>query len=186
MESLRIKKVTIHLSATRGPIEVVSRPDDLTPEGGHRMYGLTLRTRGVRRGGDIRAVDIDVFYETATVFLVATCTGCGEEYPIAVGHPAGFQEIGSHGMCGGCEDGDGQVSAQELYDLRELTGFCSGSDLHDLFQRVTDDRDPSPKGAVLLSTERLMEHSLGSEALRRLGSPLRTQLEEIMSYGMRP
>ena len=183
MESLRIKKVTIHLSATRGPIEVVSRPDDLTPEGGHRMYGLTLRTRGVRRGGDIRAVDIDVFYETATVFLVATCTGCGEEYPIAVGHPAGFQEIGSHGMCGGCEDGDGQVSAQELYDLRELTGFCSGSDLHDLFLQVVG--DPSPKGDVRISAPRLIEFPLGGEAIRRLCAPLLGQIEDIMSYGMR-
>lgn len=36
--------------------------------------------------------------------------------------------------------------AQTLYDLRQLTGFCSGTDLHKFFQRAIG--DPSPAGSV--------------------------------------
>jgi hypothetical protein len=76
------------------------------------------------------------------------------------------------------------VSAQDLYDLRDLTRFCSGTDLHDLFRQITEDGDPSPKGATFLHAGRLLKHALGVEALRRLGAPLKAQLADIMlSYG---
>lgn len=34
------------------------------------------------------------------------------------------------------------MKAQALYDLRQLTGYCSGTDLHDFFREQTG--DPSP------------------------------------------
>ena len=36
------------------------------------------------------------------------------------------------------------MKAQELYDLREKTEFCSGTDLHDFFR--TQVGEPSPAG----------------------------------------
>jgi hypothetical protein len=36
------------------------------------------------------------------------------------------------------------TNCQFLYDLRTLTGFISGSDLHELFRKLVG--DPSPKG----------------------------------------
>ena len=38
------------------------------------------------------------------------------------------------------------MKAQKLYDLREETGFCAGTDLHRFFEEQTG--DPSPKGRV--------------------------------------
>ena len=46
------------------------------------------------------------------------------------------------------------TTAQFLYDLRELTGFISGGDLHDLFERLTG--DPAPKGATLINLQDAM------------------------------
>ena len=38
------------------------------------------------------------------------------------------------------------MEAQVLYDLREGTAFCSGTDLHEFFRKQTG--DPSPSGHV--------------------------------------
>lgn len=38
------------------------------------------------------------------------------------------------------------MKAQQLYDTREITGFVSGSDLHEIFAECFS--DPSPKGCV--------------------------------------
>ena len=38
------------------------------------------------------------------------------------------------------------MKAQKMYELRERTGFCAGTDLHDFFEAQTG--DPSPKGRV--------------------------------------
>jgi hypothetical protein len=43
-----------------------------------------------------------------------------------------------------------RVPAQVMYDLREATGFCSGTDLHEFFRGVVG--EPSPSGKVLIST----------------------------------
>lgn len=36
------------------------------------------------------------------------------------------------------------MKAQVLYDLRQLTGYCSGTELHEFFEATLN--DPSPKG----------------------------------------
>lgn len=41
------------------------------------------------------------------------------------------------------------IKAQALYDLREMTEFCSGTDLHQFFESQTG--DPSPAGNVTVS-----------------------------------
>lgn len=41
------------------------------------------------------------------------------------------------------------MKAQELYDLQENTGFCSGSDLHSFFEDACG--DPSPSGDVFIA-----------------------------------
>lgn len=38
-----------------------------------------------------------------------------------------------------------KIKCQVLYNLREITGWISGNDLHDLFLRLVD--NPSPKGS---------------------------------------
>lgn len=65
------------------------------------------------------------------------------------------------------------MKAQALYDLRQLTGFCSGTDLHDFFQRVVG--DPSPSGdaeieAVGLDAINLFaSRKLAADAMRQYG-----------------
>lgn len=52
------------------------------------------------------------------------------------------------------------VFAQDLYDLREATGFVSGTDLHDAFTELVG--EPSPKGKTLVTIPN--EHWLRSAA----------------------
>lgn len=42
-----------------------------------------------------------------------------------------------------------QIYAQHLYDLREMTGFISGEDLHELFREFMDG-EPSPSGYLFV------------------------------------
>lgn len=65
------------------------------------------------------------------------------------------------------EPPQGYIYAQMLYDLREATGFCSGTDLHDLFRSVCS--SPSPSGDLLIVKKRLTWYPLGEDALRLLG-----------------
>ena len=44
----------------------------------------------------------------------------------------------------------GVIQAQVLYDLRETSGFCSGTDLHEFFRAAAG--EPSPAGARLISS----------------------------------
>ena len=43
------------------------------------------------------------------------------------------------------------MKAQALYDFRTLTGFCSGTDLHEWFADATG--DPSPRGSIEVEGE---------------------------------
>lgn len=43
------------------------------------------------------------------------------------------------------------IKIQEMYDFREKSGFCSGSELHEFFTRTLG--DPSPSGKKLISVE---------------------------------
>lgn len=71
-----------------------------------------------------------------------------------------------------------KVSLQEIYDLRELTGFISGNDLHDFFRELVN--DPSPSGRVEVNEATLMETDQGKQILALLNSPLREHLEDLI------
>jgi hypothetical protein len=45
------------------------------------------------------------------------------------------------------------MKAQILYDVREITGFVSGSDLHEIFREVCG--EPSPSGHVEIKPAKL-------------------------------
>ena len=69
------------------------------------------------------------------------------------------------------------MTAQFLYDLRALTGFISGSDLHELFQKLTG--DPSPSGIKPISITRayVVCHALEMEMNREVGEILDLSLD---------
>lgn len=48
-----------------------------------------------------------------------------------------------------------EITAQFLYDLRELTGFISGTDLHQLFTKLVG--DPAPKGRTPINLQDAMQ-----------------------------
>lgn len=59
---------------------------------------------------------------------------------------------------------EGKVTAQELYNLRAVTGFCSGMELHELFKKLVG--EPSPSGRKTFRTYRLATtNSTGQKAL---------------------
>ena len=69
------------------------------------------------------------------------------------------------------------ILAQDLYDLREATGFISGTDLHDLFRELCDG-EPSPSGKIpveipeghwVLTTLRSIENNLSKEVKEYYG-----------------
>lgn len=43
------------------------------------------------------------------------------------------------------------MKAQTIYDLRENYEFCSGTDLHEFFERTCG--DPSPSGKIEIDTD---------------------------------
>jgi hypothetical protein len=53
-------------------------------------------------------------------------------------------------------DQEGRMDAQVLYDVREVTGFVSGSDLHEIFREVCG--EPSPSGHVKINPAKLPAH----------------------------
>lgn len=118
------------------------------------------------------------------------CVGCGETYPImseTVSPPptetpyqmVDYAAIGEP-LCGACESVL-FLRAQALYDLRSVTGFCSGTDLHELFRAVCTG-EPSPSGHELVERSRLAEHVIGRRALELLAAPLDEALEGICAY----
>jgi hypothetical protein len=64
----------------------------------------------------------------------------------------------------------GEITAQDLYDLRSVIGFCSGGDLHDLFDTLVG--EPSPSGKVSILTQGLVDCDLGQQILHLLVEPL--------------
>lgn len=61
------------------------------------------------------------------------------------------------------------ITAQMIYDLRELTGFASGVDLHDLFRAICDG-EPSPSGKVEIHPLALASHPVGLKAMKEASS----------------
>lgn len=57
------------------------------------------------------------------------------------------------------------MKAQELYDLREATGFCDGADLHRFFEVQTG--NPSPAGEAEIDAAAAAEFVLACEATVR-------------------
>ena len=74
------------------------------------------------------------------------------------------------------------MKIQTLYDLRELTGFVSGTDLQDMFYMLVGKMSPS--GNDEISAADLSNNDTGKEALRLLSAPLVDVIESIMTYGM--
>lgn len=72
---------------------------------------------------------------------------------------------------------EGEHSLQEIYDLREVTGFISGNDLHDFFSELVG--EPSPSGSIKTTEEDLSKTETGQEILRLLNSPLKDHLRNI-------
>ncbi len=72
------------------------------------------------------------------------------------------------------------VKAQDLYNLREVTGFISGTDLHKLFYDVCD--EPSPSGHMEIHVEDLAAFHNGRVALEILCRSLIDNLSDIASY----
>jgi hypothetical protein len=48
------------------------------------------------------------------------------------------------------------LRAQDLYDLRELTGFISGEELHEVFRDLVG--DPSPNGRRVIPKRKIKSH----------------------------
>lgn len=63
-----------------------------------------------------------------------------------------------------------KIQAQMLYNLRELTGFISGNDLHELFIDLVG--EPSPSGYMEFELEDLEKSELGKLVLLELKRPL--------------
>lgn len=72
------------------------------------------------------------------------------------------------------------VKVQEIYDLRECTGFISGTDLHDFFIELIN--DPSPSGNGEVSEAEILACNGGDEVLALLNTPVRTILSDIREY----
>ena len=73
------------------------------------------------------------------------------------------------------------IQAQYIYDLRDTTGFISGTDLHDLFREVLDG-EPSPAGNAEIPIEKLEATWNGAKALKLLRKPLLEMVAGIRAY----
>jgi hypothetical protein len=78
-------------------------------------------------------------------------------------------------------DGVEVLVAQHLYDLRELTGFASGTDLQELFRSVCNG-EPSPSGRIEIDPSALETTSVGQSAMQELNKPTWQTLQSIMDY----
>lgn len=74
------------------------------------------------------------------------------------------------------------LTCQEIYDLRELTGFCSGLDLHDFFRGIVG--EPSPSGYRLIKRETLKISQLGREILELMDSKLEDNLPVLAEMNL--
>ena len=63
------------------------------------------------------------------------------------------------------------MKAQELYDLREATGFCNGCDLHRFFEVQTG--NPSPRGDTRISPAAAELFVSGAVATTLTHAPMR-------------
>jgi len=72
------------------------------------------------------------------------------------------------------------MKAQTLYDLRELTGFVSGNELHDMFDRLLG--EPSPSGYKTMNLIALKKDPVGKQALDLLGKSLWHTIDAIAKY----
>jgi len=72
------------------------------------------------------------------------------------------------------------MNAQMLYDLRSLTGFVSGTELHDMFSRLLG--EPSPSGKQVMDIMRLKEDPVGKLALDLLDRKLWHAIDDIATY----
>lgn len=70
------------------------------------------------------------------------------------------------------------MKAQVLYDLRQLTGYCSGTDLHDFFRQNVG--DPSPSGNVEIPDIVVPDNA--KQLIRNLASAT----EAMTAYGVSP
>ena len=76
-----------------------------------------------------------------------------------------------------------KIKAQDMYDIREASGICSGTDLHDLFREVLGEPSPSGKKVVDLPADhwflRLATDAGEDEVNQYLGEPLCEQGREV-------
>lgn len=69
------------------------------------------------------------------------------------------------------------MKAQLLYDLRQLTGYCSGTDLHEFFRQHVG--DPSPSGKVEIPDNLIPDDA--RQLIRNLGSATKAMREMSVS-----
>lgn len=69
--------------------------------------------------------------------------------------------------------------AQELYDLRELTGMVSGNDLHEAFQDLLG--EPSPSGKREIAWKDFLQHQLAKIVFEEVADPQKFA-EAVLSY----
>lgn len=75
---------------------------------------------------------------------------------------------------------EGTLRAQVLYDLRGLTGYISGTDLHRLFAATGG--EPSPSGFKTISVADLAMTPLGRETLSLLNTPIINVVRGVCEY----
>ena len=108
-----------------------------------------------------------------------TCSSCGYKLAENEAHPNSSEYDNACARCAAASrslrirfsgNQRERLAAQDLYDLRTMTGFCSGQDLHALFSEVVG--EPSPSGKVQLDHEKMLASPVGRMALTLLDDPL--------------
>jgi len=74
------------------------------------------------------------------------------------------------------------IAAQELYDLREETGYCSGLDLHEWFNEQLGDPSPSGRTLVFADKAELFVVKSAAAIMRSGASP---ETDQAMREAMR-